>query len=229
MVIIDGAAVHRKCATAMRAYTTTAVVRPGIFLIVIADGAAIHFKSAVVYLHTCTTRPPALRIGMIAADRSTVHVKCGGRVALRANPHSFSFCTGRVSDRATAFAVTKYELRIIGDIDDLAVRIGGACYGACQAVSIQTEIERAACFYYKVIVSCRITRQIDIGGISIRIVCNLVCSIPRGPCDSVTRARVVADISMRRTTDRVVVVPRIIRQCRCRQHPHHKTGCNRDR
>ena len=65
----------------MRAYTTTAVVRIGIFLMVIADGAAIHCKSAVLYLHTCTTRPPALRIGMIAADRSAVHGKYGGSVA----------------------------------------------------------------------------------------------------------------------------------------------------
>ena len=78
VVIIDGAAVHRKCATAMRAYTTTAVVRIGIFLMVIADGAAIHFKSAVLYLHTCTTSPRAWIIGMIAADRSAVHGKCGG-------------------------------------------------------------------------------------------------------------------------------------------------------
>ena len=81
LIITDDTAVHRKCATAMRAYTTTAVVRIGIFLMVIADGAAIHFKSAVLYLHTCTTRPPALRIGMIAADRSAVHGKCGGSVA----------------------------------------------------------------------------------------------------------------------------------------------------
>ena len=110
-----------------------------------------------------------------------------------------------MSDRAAVFAVTKYELRIIVDIDDLAVRIGGACYGACQAVSIQTEIERAACFYYKVIVSCRITRQINIGGLGIRIVCNLVCSIPRGPCDSFTRACVVANIGMRCTADGVAV------------------------
>ena len=80
VVIIDGAAVHRKCATAMRAYTTTAVVRIGIFLMVIADGAAIHFKSAVLYLHTCTTSPRAWIIGMIAADRSAVHGKCGGSV-----------------------------------------------------------------------------------------------------------------------------------------------------
>ena len=78
VVITDGTAVHRKCATGMRAYTTTAVVRPGIFLIVIADGAAIHFKSAVLYLHTCTTSPRAWIIGMIAADRSAVHGKCGG-------------------------------------------------------------------------------------------------------------------------------------------------------
>ena len=77
VVITDGTVVHRKCATGMRAYTTTAV-RPSLFLIVIADGAAIHFKSAVLYLHTCTTKPPALRIGMIAADLSAVHGKCGG-------------------------------------------------------------------------------------------------------------------------------------------------------
>ena len=62
----------------MRAYTTTAVVRIGIFLMVIADGAAIHFKSAVLYLHTCTTSPRAWIIGMIAADLSAVHGKCGG-------------------------------------------------------------------------------------------------------------------------------------------------------
>ena len=78
LIITDDTAVHRKCATGMRAYTTTAVVRPGIFLIVIADGAAIHFKSAVLYLHTCTTSPRAWIIGMIAADRSAVHGKCGG-------------------------------------------------------------------------------------------------------------------------------------------------------
>ena len=81
VVITDGTAVHRKCATGLRAYTATAVVRPGIFLIVIADGASIHFKSAVLYLHTCTTSPPAVLIDMIAADRSAVHVKCGGSVA----------------------------------------------------------------------------------------------------------------------------------------------------
>ena len=78
LIITDDTAVHRKCATAMRAYTTTAVVRIGIFLMVIADGAAIHFKSAVLYLHTCTTSPRAWIIGMIAADRSAVHGKCGG-------------------------------------------------------------------------------------------------------------------------------------------------------
>ena len=78
VVITDGTVVHRKCATGMRAYTTTAVVRPGIFLMVIADGAAIHFKSAVLCLHTCTTSPRAWIISMIAADRSAVHGKCGG-------------------------------------------------------------------------------------------------------------------------------------------------------
>ena len=214
----------------MRAYTTTAVVRHGIFLIVIADGAAIHFKSAVVYLHTCTTRPPALCIGMIAADRSAVHGKCGGRVALRANPHSFSFCTGRVSDRAAVFTVTKYELRTIVDIDDLThpLIIVGTCYGAFQFSSIQTEIERVACFYYKAIVSCRITRQIDIGGI-VSIVCNLTCSIPCGPCGVFTIiARVVTNIGMRCTADGMAVCC-ILRQRRCRRQPHHKRGCNRDR
>ena len=78
VVIIDGTAVHRKCATGLRAYTTATVVRPCIFRMVIADGAAIHCKSAVLYLHTCTIRSPAIRIGMIAADRSAVHGKCGG-------------------------------------------------------------------------------------------------------------------------------------------------------
>ena len=156
---------------------------------------------------------------MIAADRSAVHGKCGGRVALRANPHSFSFCTGRVSDRAAVFTVTKYELRVIGDIDDLAVRIGGACYGACQAVSIQTEIERAACFYYKAIVSCRITCQIDIGGLGIRIVCNLVCSIPRGPCDSFARPRMVADILMVRAANGVI---RMLRRAGADAHQAHR-------
>ena len=112
-----------------------------------------------------------------------------------------------MSDRATAFAVTKYELRTIGDIDDLTHPLPsvGTCYGAFQFSSIQTEIERVACFYIKVIVSCCITRQIDIGSLGIRIVCNLVCSIPRGPCDSVTRARVVTNIGMRCTADGVAV------------------------
>ena len=78
LIITDDTAVHRKCATGLRAYTTATVVRPCIFRMVIADGAAIHCKSAVLYLHTCTIRPKALRIGMIAADRSAVHGKCGG-------------------------------------------------------------------------------------------------------------------------------------------------------
>ena len=112
-----------------------------------------------------------------------------------------------MSDRAAAFAVTKYELRTIVDIDDLThpLIIVGTCYGAFQFSSIQTEIERVACFYYKAIVSCRITRQIDIGGLGILIVCNLVCSIPRCPYDSFTRARVVANIGMRCTADGVAV------------------------
>ena len=81
VVITDGTAIHFKSATGLRAYTATAVVRLGIFLIVIADGASIHFKSAGLYLHTCTTSPPAFLIGMIAADRSAVHGKYGGSVA----------------------------------------------------------------------------------------------------------------------------------------------------
>ena len=71
-------------------------------------------------------------------------------------------------------------------------------------MTIQTEIERVACFYFKARFSCRILLQIDIGGI-VSIVCDLVCSIPRGPCDSFTRACVVANIGMRCTTDGVAV------------------------
>ena len=128
-----------------------------------------------------------------------------------------------VGDLAAACAVTQYEICTISGVNDFFVGSG-----ACHTMTVQTEIERVARFYIKGNVSCHFARQIDIGGLAIRIIWNWICSIPRGPCDSFTRAPVVANIGMIFTADGVAVC--CIRcQRRCRQQPHHKRGCNRDR
>ena len=128
-VVADGTVIHDKLTAALHIYTTAAIAVTGIlnFLIVIADGAAIHFKCAVLYFHTCTAVPPAVNIRMIAADRAAVHDK-GSRASL-SNPHTLSFCSGRMGDCAAAYAVTKYELCILIHLDGLTVPTvsGGAC------------------------------------------------------------------------------------------------------
>ena len=172
---------------------------------VIADGSTIHRNSAVLCFYT------GALTSMIATDLAAVHGKGSFVGSSFTNSYTSSCYVRRVGDLAAACAVTQYEICTISGVNDFFVGSG-----ACHTMTVQTEIERVARFYIKGNVSCHIARQIDIGGLAIRIIWNWICTIPRRPCDICTRAFVVADIFMRRTTDRVGVVPRIIRQCRCR-------------
>ena len=124
-----------------------------------------------------------------------------------------------MGNRAAIFAITQYEFRSISDIDDLAG------IGLCDTMSIQTEVKSFARLYLKSIVSCHITRQIDIGSISIRIICNLICSIPLCPCDIFTYTLVVANICMRCSADGVAAVLRPIQHRHAAKlHLHGESG-----
>ena len=184
---------------------------------VIADGSTIHRNSAVLCFYT-----GAVTSMMIATDLAAVHGKGSFVGSSFTNSYTSSCYVRRVGDLAAACAVTQYEICTISGVNDFFVGSG-----ACHTMTVQTEIERVARFYIKGNVSCHIARQIDIGGLAIRIIWNWICTIPRRPCDICTRACVVADIFMRCTADGVAVCC-ILRQRRCRRQPHHKRGCNRD-
>ena len=185
---------------------------------VIADGSTIHRNSAVLCFYT------GALTSMIATDLAAVHGKGSFVGSSLTNSYTSSCYVRRVGDLAAACAVTQYEICTISGVNDFFVGSG-----ACHTMTVQTEIERVALLYNKGNVSCHIARQIDIGGLAIRIIWNWICTIPRRPCDICTRACVVADIGMRCTADGVAVCCCIRCQRRCRQQPHHKRGCNRDR
>ena len=124
-----------------------------------------------------------------------------------------------MSDCAAAFTVTQYELCVTINADD---RIKSICRisGSRDAVSVQTEIERFSIFDSELFASFRIAAQIDVGGVVVTIV-NIRCSVPRRPYDICTFSRMVTDVCVRCTTDRVCMCAVI---CQCSYICHAQRG-----
>ena len=191
LILCDSAVVHGEVARQnVHAAAITTIVG-----CVVGDAAAIQIETgrigSVRKRHTTASAG-----GVVAGDAAAVHIECtfDGHAATAA---LFAIAVHPVGDLAGLClrAVTESECRAGCDIDD-----GLAALGPREAVAVQAEIERVI-FCHSQGRTLRVARQIDVGGFRFGIIGDGAHAVPWRPVHIAARARMVADVLMRRAAN----------------------------